>query len=368
MNANPHPANGEQQHTTPGLPATAGELGIAGVNLGFGFCKLVLDGVEDSFMSALTPLQRRDDGLQTRQPLAVNVVEGDDGKLYEAGIDGVLGTRDEPLKVLSREWGRTRHYRLLMGAALNRMAATGKRRWSIVTGLAADHYMDAAYRADITALWAGRNGLHETRHGAIEVVSVRVMPETAGGYFELLSNRELNLLMRASSGAVVDFGRMTVNWLPFKGDQADSNRMGSVDVGVSNVIAEATKLVRAEARSPNLHPLDVEAAMLGIRPIHKIVTGEGGKVLPQPIGMDIPVTKAVSEVWPRVEQAISNNLGDLRGEVLIAIGGGAAIFGGLLRETYPASTVIVADDAQMANARGLYRLARLQAARKREVS
>ena len=339
--------------------AGTGSVGIAGINLGFGFCKLVLDGQEHSFMSALTPLNAGVEGLSKRKFDRMNIVTAEDGKLYEAGVEGVLNSTDEPLKVMSREWGRSTHYRLLMGAVFNRMAATGKRKWIIATGLAAEHFQDEAYRTYVAKLWTGLNGRHATPMGDIEVVSVKVLPETAGGFFEMMADRETNTLIRASSGAIVDFGRMTVNWLPFRSEQTDGNRMGSVDVGVSNVITEATKHIRVDARRPDLHPLDVEAAMLGIRPIQKLVEGFGGKLEPRTVSMDIPLTKAVAEVWPRIEQALSNNLGDLRGKLLIGIGGGAKVFGQLLKETYPGSTVILPEEAQMANARGLYRMARL---------
>ena len=357
-----HPGN----NTSLGLHD--GDVGIAGVNLGFGFCKLVVDGVPDIFMSALTSLNQGVDGLQTRRPNPLNVVRDADGKTFEAGVDGVLNTTDEPLKVLSRDWGRSKHYRLLMGAVLNRLAAAGKKRWIIATGLAADHYKDAAYRQEISDLWSGAAGHHDTEHGSIEVIMVRVLPETAGGFFELMSSRDNNTLIRASSGAVLDFGRMTINWLPFKGDQTDANRLGSVDVGMSNVIAEATKLIRLEARNPNLHPLDVEAAMLGLRPLHKLTVGVGGRPVPTPLSLDIPITKAVAEVWPRIEQALSNNLGDLRGKLLIAIGGGAQTFGDLLQSTYKGATVLMVPDAQMSNAWGLYRMARVSANRRTEAA
>lgn len=333
-------------------------IGIAGNNLGFGFCKLVLDGQEHSYMSALTPLNAGVDGLAQRKPDRMNVVLGEDGKLYEAGVDGVLNSTEEPLKNLSREWARSKQYKLLMGAALNRMAATGKRQWVVATGLAADHYKDAAYRADVTKLWMGNHGMHATPHGDVEILSVKVLPETAGGFFELMADREIYSLIRASSGVVVDFGRMTVNWLPFRGDITDGNRFSSVDVGVSNVITEATKLVRLDARRPDLHPLDVEAAMLGIRSIQKLVEVSPGKLEPRTVPMDIPVTKAVAEVWPRIEQALANNLGDLRGKLIIGIGGGSKVFGQALKDTYSNSTVILPEDGQMTNARGMYRMAR----------
>lgn len=353
MNTNTHSA-----FNAPNLGVTS-SVGVAGVNLGFGFCKLVIDREEHTFMSALTPLNTGVDGLASRKPARENIVLGDDGKLYEAGADGVLNSTEEPLKVLSREWARTRPYKLLMGATLNRMAMTGKRQWVVFTGLAADHFRDAEYRADVAKLWKGQHGKHTTPFGDIEVLDVQVIPETAGGFMTLLNDKYLNGLIRSgSNGVILDFGRMTVNWLPFRGEQTDGNRFNSVDVGVSNVITEATKLLRAETRQPNLHPLDVEAAMMGLRQITKLVDGIGGRKEPRVVSMEIPLSKAVMEVWPRIEQAITNNLGDMRGKLLIGIGGGAQLFEPLLRETYKQSTIEIAQHAQMTNAQGMYSLGR----------
>ncbi|MBP8287899.1 MAG: hypothetical protein KAX57_13815 [Rhodoferax sp.] len=359
MNTISHPAYQANQF------GNIGTVGVAGVNLGFGFCKLVLDGQEHTFMSALTPLNPGVEGLASRKPARENVVMGEDGKLYEAGADGVLSSTEEPLKVLSREWARSKHYKLLMGAALNRMAATGKRQWVVVTGLAADHFKDGEYRADVARLWKGQHGKHTTPFGDVEILEVQIIPETAGGFLTLLNDKYLNSLIRAgSNGVILDFGRMTVNWLPFRGEQTDGNRFSSVDVGVSNVITEATKLVRVETRQPNLHPLDVEAAMMGMRPITKLVDGVGGRKETRVVSMEIPISKAVMEVWPRIEQAITNSLGDMRGKLLIGIGGGAHLFEPLLRDTYKQSTVEIAPQAQMTNATGMYRLGRQLAAAK----
>lgn len=89
------------------------ELGYAGVNLGFGCCKLVLDGQPDCFMSALAPLSKGIEGLSGRTPEQRNIVRDNEGRQYEVGMNAVLSTTDEPLKVMSREWGRSKQYKLL---------------------------------------------------------------------------------------------------------------------------------------------------------------------------------------------------------------------------------------------------------------
>lgn len=333
-------------------------LGVAGVNIGFGFTKTVLDGVESCFMSAMTPLNRGIDGIGGRKADRLNVVKAPDGTLYEVGIDGILNSTDEPLKIMSRDWGRSMQYSLLMKAVINRMGATNKRRWVIYTGLAADHFADEDYRLFVKKLWLGVNGKHETDHGFIEIVDVKVLPETAGGLVDASSDEAYAPLLGSTEGVILDFGRMTVNWLPFRPGQPDANRMGSIDVGVSAVIQEVTKLVRLEAKKPDLHPLDVEAAMMGVRPIYKIVKTTESAMRTEPVRLDVAMSKAVNTVWPKIEQAITNNLGNLRGKLVLAIGGGVHVFGDKLKSTFPEATVLVHESAQLTNARGLYKMAR----------
>lgn len=332
-------------------------LGVAGVNVGFGFTKLVLDGVESCFMSAMTPLNRGIEGIGQRKADRLNIVRADDGSQYEVGVDGILNSTDEPLKIMSRDWGRSVQYRLLMNAALNRMAATGKRRWVIYTGLAADHFADVEYRAFVRKLWAGENGRHVTAIGDIEIIDVKVLPETAGGLVDAGSDPRYSGLLASTEGAILDFGRMTVNWLPFRPGQPDANRMGSIDVGVSAVIQEVTKLVRLEAKKPELHPLDIEAAMMGFRPIYKLVQKPNAEMSTEVVQLDVAVTKAVNMVWPKIEQAITNNLGNLRGKLVIAIGGGVNVFGVKLQDSFPEAVVMVHGSPQITNARGLYKMA-----------
>lgn len=87
-------------------------LGVAGVNMGFGYSKLVLDGLEATFMSAMTPLNRGIEGIGQRKADPLNIVRAEDGNIYEVGVEGILNSTDEPLKIMSRDWGRSLQYRM----------------------------------------------------------------------------------------------------------------------------------------------------------------------------------------------------------------------------------------------------------------
>lgn len=103
-------------------------VGIAAINLGFGYTKLSLDGAEDIFMSVLSPhLRSAALAGNGKPPNLLNIV-GSPEEEFEVGLDAATASWSDPLRVLSSKWARSRQYRLLGQAVLNRMANTGKKR------------------------------------------------------------------------------------------------------------------------------------------------------------------------------------------------------------------------------------------------
>ena len=202
-------------------------IAIAAVNLGFGYTKLCLDGYEESFMSIVSR-QQRSISANGENPNLLNIVHAD-SETFEVGMKAAMSSWEEPYRLISSHWGRSRQYRLLSQAVLNRMAFSGKRRWKIITGLAAEHYQDEKYREDVASVWRGVNGLHTTAYGVIEVVGVSVVPETLGGFTSLFSVEESRKQIRAHDGVVVDLGTMTTNILPFRSGVPQSDGFQSIN-------------------------------------------------------------------------------------------------------------------------------------------
>ena len=330
-------------------------VGIAAINLGYGYTKISLDGAEDTFMSVISS-QQRSIGAEGDKPNLLNIVHSD-GETFEVGMKAAVQSWQEPHRLISSRWGRSRHYRLLSQAVLNRMAFSGKKRWRIITGLAAEHYQDEAYRQDVAGVWRGANSLHSTPFGTIEIVSVNVVPETVGGFMSLLSDPAMNQKMQSLEGAVVDFGTMTTNWLPFKGGRPQTNGFQSIDCGVFKVMEAATKSLRVRAL-PRARSVDLESAYLDINPLSIMSRSPSGAVETQQLDVSSDIQESALKVWPQIEIALRNNLGDAQGKLFLGIGGGVKVFGELFSKSFSDAVCMFTGSAQMENVRGLYLMAK----------
>lgn len=336
-------------------PQDNSNTAIAAVNLGFGYTKLSLDGSEESFMSIVSR-QQRSMTSNGDNPNLLNIVHSD-GETFEVGMKAAMSSWDEPYRLISSHWGRSRQYRLLSQAVLNRMAFTGKRRWRIITGLAAEHYQDETYREDVANVWRGVGGFHTTAYGVIEVVGVSVVPETVGGFTSLFSVEESRKQIRAHDGVVVDLGTMTTNILPFRSGIPQSDGFQSINVGVFKVMEAATRAVRRRAL-PSARSVDLESAFLDIRPLSVPKKSASGAVESHQLDVALDVEEAARQIWPQIEVALRTNLDDERGKLLFGIGGGVKVFGKLMEKSFGNSICLLSASAQMENVRGLYLMAK----------
>jgi hypothetical protein len=101
-------------------------IGIAAINLGFGWAKISLDGVEEKFMSAVSPQHRSVAMMTAKSKNQLNLVHLD-GEFFEVGIEAAVDALLEPMRLISRHWGRSQKYKILAQAILNRMAHTARK-------------------------------------------------------------------------------------------------------------------------------------------------------------------------------------------------------------------------------------------------
>jgi hypothetical protein len=333
-------------------------VGIAAINLGFGYTKLSLDGAEETFMSILSS-QQRNIVADSDNPNLLNIVHSN-GETFEVGMRAAVTSWEEPYRLISSHWGRSRQYRLLSQAVLNRMAFTGKKRWRIITGLAAQHFQDEAYRKDVANVWRGQNGVHNTSFGSIEVESVKVVPETLGGFMNLHSDSAMLQKIKAHQGAIVDFGTMTTNWLPFRGGKPQQNGFSSIDCGVFNVMEAATKSI-CQRGLPSTRSVELESAYLNINPLWVMTESSTGAVESEQLDVSRDIEESAIKVWPKIEQALQNNLGEPEGKLFIGIGGGVKVFKELFEKSFRQSKLLFTTAGQMDNVRGLYLIAKADA-------
>ncbi len=333
-------------------PVPTSNIGIAAINLGFGWAKISLDGQEERFMSVVSPHQKAIAMIGAKPKNQLNLVHLD-GESFEVGLDAAIESWSEPMRLISRHWGRSRQYRILAQAILNRMAFSGKKSWRIVTGLAADHYEDQQYRSDVVEVWRGSDGIHHTPYGSINILSVNIMPETAGGFVSLKADPTVREKMQALAGVVVDFGTLTTNWLPFRYGKPLTDGFKSIDIGVYKAMSLATQSVQRRAM-PNARTVDLESAFLGIQPMSILANNKDGTSQLQPLDIKGDVAEAATKVWPQIETALKTSISNPNGMLLLGIGGGVNVYGPLLQQSFGQSTCILSEQSQMDNVRGLY--------------
>lgn len=312
-------------------------------------------------MSVVSPHQKSISGIEDSRQNFLNIVRDED-ESFEVGLKAAATSWTEPLRLMSSVWGRSRQYRLLSQAVLNRMAFTGKKRWRIITGLAAEHFHDETYRQDVANVWRGIDRMHATPFGVIEVVGVTVAPETVGGFTSLYAADAFRKQILSNEGVVVDFGTMTTNFLPFKLGVPQSDGFRSIDVGVFKVMEAATKSVRRRAL-PGTRSVDLESAYLNIHPLYMPTKSATGSIESELVDVGPDVDEAARKVWPQIEAALRSNLGSARGKLLFAIGGGVKVFGGLFQNSFSDSICMFSSpsEIQMENVRGLYLIAKSRA-------
>jgi hypothetical protein len=337
------------------LPSLAPDQGIAAINLGFGWTKISLDGVEEKFMSVISHQQKNVGmkGAESENPL--NLVHCD-GEAFEVGLEAAAQSWLEPTPLVSGRWGRSKQYKILVQAIVNRMAFTGKKNWRILTGLAAEHYRDEQYRREVMEVWRGTEGIQNTPYGSINILSVHIMPEIAGGFVSLKADPTVSDKMRAVEGVVVDLGASTTNWLQFRNGKPRTNGFRSIDVGAFGAITLATKSVQRRAL-PNTRSVHLESALLGIQPLSILVKQNDGTSDLQPLDVSSDIKDAAAQLWPNIVVALRTNLSDLKGMLLLGIGGGVNIYGDLFKQSFGESVCIFPEDSQMRNVRGLYMMA-----------
>lgn len=321
-----------------------GQILPAGVNIGFGWTKLATPSQTHLWPSVVAKYTEALAGGRVADP--ANLVKVD-GVTYEVGQGAVV--YGEPLKALHRDFASTAIYSAMVLATIKRLATEGA-QWSVVVGLALNHFKDDQVRAKVKALWLGPagDGMHHIDGRNIRIQNVNIVPETFGSVGMLLKDNQRSQTWSQSQAVVLDFGRFTTGWCVLR-DCKPTGNTDSVEFGMTNYIRVLTEYLRAQTGVPTLSEEMVESAALGQRELFtKPVNGQRAKLDVAPW-----MKKAADAVWPQFEAKFKTALGDLRGLDIAVVGGGAYVFGEKIKQAYPESLVYIPDNAQHLNSLGL---------------
>lgn len=352
-------AKGKVSMNTRGdLAETNTGLHAAGVNLGFGFVKVVTGYSPDSQFRLASVVREADRSLAWHRRTPGVVRARWNGLEYEVGEQAVLHGTGHQLKALHRDWADSLPYQVLAQTVIDWLARRA-RNWSVVVGLALDHYRDEAYRRRVAAFWARE---WTSPSGPVRVARVRVLPETAGAANAILAMPRLRKRLATDTVALLDFGRLTTNWILLQNGTMVPGRSGSLDVGMSAVLARAATDLGRQIGRPQLSDMDIEMALIGKSAV--LTRSESA----DPVDVRPFVLAATGYVWPRIEAAVRSSLGDTRGVDLLAVGGAAGLFRSHVETLRDSKLLDLEGDLQMLNAVGLYQGAQSDLARRRNAT
>lgn len=315
----------------------------AGINLGFGFTKVATDLGEFRYASVVRELAQAN---PLAAPTPAQKVRYD-GHHFEVGEDAALYGGGLQLKALHRDWATTLAYKVLAQSVVDRLS-TDADQLNVVVGLALDHYKQAPYRRRVQAFW---QRTWTTRRGDVDVVRATVVPEPMGAARVLTVDPTFHDVITNGDVLLVDFGRLTTNWLRLRRGHPVPEQSGSVDCSVTAALGKATERLSHELSRPQLDPVDVEMAWLDRA---MLLTRDQPR---RPVNVDDAIRLAARRIWPGIEQALKNAV-DTRGLDVIVVGGGARLFQDLLTESLSEASVSVpATDTQMINCRGFLKMA-----------
>lgn len=314
----------------------------AGINVGFGFVKVATDNGEFRYASVVRELPQSD---PIGAPTPAQKVKYA-GQQFEVGEDAALYGGGIQLKALHRDWATSLAYQVLAQSVVDRLAAEGT-QLNLVVGLALDHFKQLAYRRKVQEFWQKS---WNTKRGEVNVLRASIVPEPMGAAAVLSADPDYEDLITNSDVLLVDFGRLTTNWMRMRRGRPVPEQSGSVDCSVTAALAKATQKLATSLSRPQLDPVDVEMAWLDRT---MLLSRDAPR---QPVKVDETIKAAARRVWPSIEQALKNSV-DARGMDVIVVGGGARLFHDLLKESLPDSSVVVPSaDPQMINCRGFLKL------------
>ncbi len=314
----------------------------AGINVGFGFVKVATDNGEFRYASVVRELPQSD---PLGAPTPAQKVKYA-GQQYEVGEDAALYGGGIQLKALHRDWATSLAYQVLAQSVIDRLSAEGT-ELNVAVGLALDHFRHLPYRRKVQEFW---QKTWNTKRGEVSVLRASIVPEPMGAAAVLATDPDYEELITNSDVLLVDFGRLTTNWMRMRRGRPVPEQSGSVDCSVTAALAKATQKLAASLSRPQLDPVDVEMAWLDRT---MLLSRDPPR---QPVKVDEAIKAGARRVWPSIEQALKNSV-DARGMDVIVVGGGAGLFHDLLKESLPDSSVVVPSaDPQMINCRGFLKM------------
>ncbi|MFZ5883518.1 MAG: plasmid stability protein StbA, partial [Chloroflexota bacterium] len=266
------------------------------------------------------------------------LLDGDD---WVAGVEhGRLQAFD---RELHREYASSRQYKALFHASL--LFAESDRIDHLVTGLPVVHFQDAGMRE---RLEKSLTGIHEPAKGKkVRVENVRVLPQPAGAYMDLVSTSEDLDLLEEGRIVIIDPGFFSVDWVTIEGGEIRSASSGSSLKAMSVLLEAVDERIEKELGD-----------RVGVQRLERAMRNRETSVLHFGSRLDISpfINAAVREVAPSALTAMRQAMRaeERNVDAVLLSGGGAKAYEAAAADIFEKSRILVPRDPVLANARGFW--------------
>lgn len=278
----------------------------------------------------------------------VGMYETEEGQRFVCAAD----TKTEEMRF--PDFHLSQQDRVLIHNALSE-AGYGGMDVRLLTSLPVDEYFVAGQinrdriRLKSENLMKSVRAIPEGSREMARIVDVKVGCQAIAAFFDTMFDDEGKAFGRPpESAAVIDIGGSTTDIaVIMNGSRIDGGSSGAVRIGVLDVHGEVKQnLTRELGFQPNLSPAAMDRAL---RTRNITLWGK-------PTDISGAINKAIADVAEQIKREIDRKIGNgATLEKIIFVGGGAALFGDIVRR-WPNAHVPA--EADYANARGLLKYAR----------
>jgi plasmid segregation protein ParM len=320
---------------------------VLGLDIGYSNLKLAMGQREGEVKTQVMPVGAGPLELMARQ------LTGGTGASLQVMIEGerwVAGVEPERLQGWERElhsdYPSTKPYQALFYAAL---LLTEQREIDVlVTGLPVSQYLEPERREALTARLAGEHTITPKR--SVTVESVRVVPQPAGAYLDIVNTAQdegLLELIQAGKTVVIDPGFFSVDWVALEEGEVRYHSSGTSLKAMSRLLQEVDQLIQND-----------HGGAPGVEKIEKAI--RAGKPELLLYGKKV----AIKDYFERAAQKVAHNaLIPLRksmreegmaADVVLLAGGGATAYHDAAKALFPKSRMVLPQDSVVSNARGFW--------------
>lgn len=264
-----------------------------------------------------------------------------DNELWAAGVPA--GRLQGWERELHPEYPTTKTYKALFHAALL-MAETDSID-VVVTGLPVSQYHEPQRRSDLVKRL---KGIHQvTAKRTITVKDVKVLPQPAGAYMDLVQKGEDLGVLEEGRVVVIDPGFFSVDWVALEAGEIRYSSSGTSLQAMSVLLETIDKLLSEDY-----------GAKAGMDRLEKAMrTGDLNVLL---FGEKVDITtylnQATQKIAPVALTAMRQSMRDetINADLVLIAGGGAMTYKEASKEIFSRSKILVPEHSALSNVRGFW--------------